>query len=107
MASNDNADAWMEDMTLIQLKDELRRRKMKTGVKADLIRRLQIAIMYEKEKDDSDSDDEEARGKTNNEHQDARHNRRVDETDNRRMDNQQEAYYKRLTFKDVKDSMGI
>jgi len=89
MATNDSTDIQMEDMTLIQLKAELRRRKMKTktGVKADPIKRLQTVMLYEKEKDNGISD------KTN------------DETDNGQTNiqrNQQETYV--LTFKDVKDA---
>jgi len=50
----------MEDMTIIQLKDELRRRKMKTiGIKTELIKRLQTIIIVEEQKDDDFSDDEE------------------------------------------------
>jgi len=66
MASNDNTDVWMENMTLIQLKDELRRRKMKmTGIRADL-RRLQTAITYEEEKDNNVFDDDETNDETDN-----------------------------------------
>jgi len=64
MASNDNTDVQMENMTLIQLKDELRRKMKTTDVKADLIRRLQTAIIYEKEKDNNVSDDDETTEQT-------------------------------------------
>jgi len=38
MASNDNTDARMEDITLIQLKDKLRRKMKTADVKADLMK---------------------------------------------------------------------
>jgi len=84
MASNDNTNARMQDMTFIQLKDKLRRRKMKTtDVKADLIKRLEMIMMYEEKKDNSDSDDEEqTTRRTIN--IDTQNNRHKNETDNER-----------------------
>jgi len=93
MASNDNTDVQMEDIILIQLKNKLRRWKMKTtGVKADLIRRLQTAIAYEEKKDNNLPDDDETDdNETDNGQRNVQHN-------------QQEAYV--LTFKDVEDTIG-
>jgi len=74
----------MEDVTLIQLKDELRRRKMKTtDIKADMIKRLQTAILYEVEKDNSLSDDEMTDDETDNKYQDAQSNVQTRQTMNK------------------------
>jgi len=77
MATKDNTSTQMEDMAIIELKDELRRRKMQTtGIKADLIKCLQAIMIVGKQKDDdfsNDDNDEEkenqdSENETDNEH---------------------------------------
>jgi len=56
MATNDGTGAQMEKM-IIQLENKVRQRKMKTtGIKAELIKRLQAVMIVGKDEDLSDDD---------------------------------------------------
>jgi len=84
---------------IIQLKDELRRWKMKTtGGKADLIKRLRAIIIVKKQKDDlSDHDNGEKENQDSENETDSEQNaRRKRERSERHL----------LMLKDVEDSIG-
>jgi len=50
--SNDGVDViWIDDMTIIQLKDKLKRCNLKTDIKTEPVKSLQTAIFLEDQKD--------------------------------------------------------
>lgn len=99
----DEKDDDVDAMTVVQLKDELRRRKLKTsGVKTMLAERLRAAILLDGQKDEeTDDDDDEDRDdpatSAESDDDDDGNQRRDDVPHNRKTCV--------LTFKDVEDSI--
>ncbi|XP_029178535.1 uncharacterized protein K02A2.6-like [Nylanderia fulva] len=111
-ARNDGArDVVQADaMTIVQLRNELRRRKLRTtGNKADLVERFRAAVFLEGQEDgDESSDDGGVRGQVDCESGDESELSDASE-DGRRQGPSQEPLRKRerclLTFKDVEDAI--
>ncbi|KMQ88846.1 hypothetical protein RF55_11594 [Lasius niger] len=91
-------------MTVVQLKDELKRRKLKTaGNKAELVERFRAAMLLEDQKDDDDddNDDDDGRDRANRESSDESESSDINGEQRPRQG--RERYL--LTFKDVEDSI--
>ncbi|RLU15779.1 hypothetical protein DMN91_011535 [Ooceraea biroi] len=107
---NDGQDvAEAEAMTVAQLKDELRRRKLKTtGNKADLVERFRAAMLLDDQKDeDADVSDDDVHGQTDKD--DSESDTSDEAEDDGRRGAPSGASRRRtrytLTFKDVEDSI--
>jgi len=98
-------DTTVDDMTVIQLKDELKLRKLRTtGNKAELVKRLQTALFLEEQKDDKASDDKNDARDESRESDDESSEQEKDGHQSNRSSRREKCL---LTFKDVEDSIDI
>lgn len=115
-AENDNLNAQLTDMTTIQLKQELKKRKLKTtGLKSELIQRLLPFMQLEREQgetephddDEDENDDESAGGRQEDGSENNTSSSNEDEVPitERRRNKGRARGNQLLTFRDVEESL--